>query len=248
MPSIFISGAAAGIGKAVAERFLLENWTVGAYDIAEVDYDHPNLIKGHLDVTDAASWEAALADFASHTDGTIDIVDNNAGVLIAGALAGLAPADVATQINVNCLGITLGAQAAKKYLRQGSTLVNMASASAIYGQPGIATYSASKFYVVGLSESLSLEWRKDKIRVIAMWPLWAKTTLAQNDAVSVKRLGVRITPEQVADAIWRATHPDNRWQRGRVHYGVSPTDKLLYFSRKLVPSRVARRITQLIAG
>lgn len=248
MPAIFISGAAAGIGKAVAERFLEEGWTVGAYDIADIDYQHPHLITGHLDVTSAKSWDKALADFTAHTGGTIDVLDNNAGVIAAGPLSDIAPEAVAHQINVNCLGVTLGAQAAKKYLPKGATLVNMASASAVYGQPGIATYSASKFYVAGLTEALNLEWRKDKIRVISLWPLWAKTALANNNATSIKRLGVRITPEQVADTVWRAVHPDNFWQQGRIHYGVSPTDKLFYIARKLVPIRVARRVNQLIAG
>lgn len=248
MPSIFISGAAAGIGKAVAERFLQEGWIVGAYDITDISYQHPQLITGYLDVTNAESWETALAEFTTHTNGTIDVVDNNAGVIAAGSLVDTTPVEVANQINVNCLGVTLGAQAAKKYLSQGATLVNMASASAVYGQPGIATYSASKFYVAGLTEALSLEWRKDKIRVIALWPLWTKTALANNNAISVKRLGVHITAEEVADTVWRAVHPDNFWQRGRIHYGVSPTDKLFYIARKLVPNRVARRVNQLIAG
>lgn len=248
MPSIFISGAAAGIGKAVAERFLQEGWIVGAYDIADINYHHPQLITGYLDVTSAESWETALAEFTTHTGGTIDVVDNNAGVIAAGPLSDISPTAVANQINVNCLGVTLGAQAAKKYLSKGATLVNMASASAVYGQPSIATYSASKFYVAGLTEALSLEWCKDKIRVISLWPLWAKTALAKNNAVSIKRLGVRITPEQVADTLWQAVHPDNFWQRGKIHYGVSPTDKLFYIARKLAPNRIARRVTQLIAG
>ncbi|TWT19019.1 SDR family oxidoreductase [Corynebacterium canis] len=248
MRSVFISGAGAGIGRAVAEKFLAAGWMVGAYDINPVDYHHKNLVKGHLDVTDAASWDAALADFVRHTGGTIDVVDNNAGVLVDGPLETLTPDQVQAQINVNCSGVTLGARAAKRYLHRGSTLVNMSSASAIYGQPGIAVYSATKFYVAGLTEALNLEWSRDKIRVVAVWPLWAKTELADVKAPSARRLGVRITPEQVADVVWEAVHPANRWRRGHIHYGVSRLDKLLYRSRKLSPSRVARLLTRVVAG
>jgi hypothetical protein len=55
MSTIFISGAARGIGRAIAKLFLDRGWIVGAYDIDTVDYTHPNLITGVLDVTDAQS-------------------------------------------------------------------------------------------------------------------------------------------------------------------------------------------------
>ena len=124
----------------------------------------------------------------------------------------------------------------------------MSSASAIYGQPGIAAYSATKFYVAGLTEALNLEWKKDKVRVVDVWPLWAKTSLADNGAASVKRLGVRIMPEDVAEVVWTAVNPPSRWARGKVHYGVSRLDKLMYLGRSLAPDRVTKTLTRLLAG
>lgn len=73
----------------------------------------------------------------------------------------------------------------------------MASASAIYRQPTIAVYPATKFYVAGLTEDLSLKWRGDDIRVLDIWPLWVKTSLADVEVRSTRHLGVRLTPEQV---------------------------------------------------
>ncbi|RNE48275.1 SDR family oxidoreductase [Corynebacterium alimapuense] len=247
MPSIFISGAATGIGRAVAERFLAEGWTVGAYDIAPVTWSS-QVVSGHLDVTNADSWAAALADFSEHTGGSIDVVDNNAGVIAAGRLAQQTPTELQNIIEVNCLGVTLGAHAAHQYLCGGGQLVNMASASAIYGQPEIAAYSASKFYVAGLTEALDLEWRGDGIRVVDIWPLWAKTSLAEVEAGSVRKLGVKITPEQVADVVWMAVHPRGRWARGKLHYGVSKLDKALYFGRSISPDRVSRLLTRVLTG
>ena len=196
MSTIFISGAARGIGRAIAELFLDQGWIVGAYDIDTVDYTHPNLITGVLDVTDAQSWQTALAEFAAHSPAhTITVVVNNAGVLTSGGIADISPAAIEHQISVNCTGIALGAHAAFPHLRTGSTLVNMGSASAIFGQPTIAVYSATKFFVAGLTEALSLEWAKHRIRVIDLWPLWAKTDLSSHaNAGSIKRLGVHITP------------------------------------------------------
>lgn len=249
MSTIFISGAARGIGRAIAEVFLDRGWIVGAYDIDTVDYTHPNLITGVLDVTDAQSWQTALAEFAAHSPtSTITVVVNNAGVLTSGNIADISPAAIEHQISVNCTGIALGAHAAFPHLRTGSTLVNMGSASAIFGQPTIAVYSATKFFVAGLTEALSLEWAKHHIRVIDLWPLWAKTDLSSHtNAGSIKRLGVHITPNQVAHRVWEAIHPHNRWQAGKLHYGVSVADTVLYYARRLAPTRVAHRITQLVA-
>lgn len=247
MPSIFITGAAGGIGRAVAEKFLAAGWTVGAYDINPVTWSS-DVHAGLIDVRDASSWDAALADFAAVAGGRIDVVDNNAGVIVDGPLAESGPEELARLIDVNCLGVTLGARTALPYLRGGGTLVNMSSASAIHGQPGIAAYSASKFYVAGLTEALSLEWRKEGVRVVDVWPLWAKTTLAEVQAASVRRLGVRITPEQVAEVVYRAATAKGWWRRGKVHYGVSALDRALYLGRSLAPDRMTRLLTGVLAG
>ncbi|MBZ8177481.1 SDR family oxidoreductase [Corynebacterium sp. 3HC-13] len=250
MQNIFISGGASGLGLSTAKKFLAEGWRVGVYDLVDCDLQHENLVVGRLDVTQPDSWEAALADFTAVTGGQLDILDNNAGVIRDGSVADLKPADISLQVQVNAYGVTLGARAAYPYLKKtpGSHLVSMASASGIYGQPEIATYSATKAYVGAMTEALGLEWRKDDIRVIDIWPLWAKTSLAETSATSARRLGVHITPEQVAERIWVATHPKNAWQRGRIHYGVSPLDEVLYRARHMAPDRVARIINKALSA
>lgn len=249
MNSVFITGAANGIGLATARRFLDEGWLVGAFDIAEVPLKHPNLVAGHLDVTGSESWEHALAEFAARSDGQIDVLHNNAGVIVEGPLSEEDPDALRRIVEVNVLGVTLGARAGYPYLHAArGQLVNMSSASAVYGQPGIAAYSATKFYVGGLTEALGLEWRREGIRVIDVWPLWAQTSLADNGAASVRRLGVRITAEEVADVVWNAVHPRGRFARGKVHYGVSTLDRLMSAAGQLAPTRVARFLTRLVAG
>ncbi|GAC70416.1 SDR family oxidoreductase [Gordonia soli] len=255
MSSIFISGGAAGIGLATAERFGREGWTVGVYDVdkdalSKVKANHPNWIVGELDVRDPEQWEQALADFTSHTDGTLDVLDNNAGVLVAGDIDQISAGAIKTQIDIDVLGVTLGAQAAYKYLKAtpGSHLVNIASASAIYGQPGIATYSAAKFYVAGLTEALELEWEPKGIRVVGIWPLWAKTALADNDAKTTKTLGVRITPEQVAEKVWESVHPTPRDLRiHRTSYSVGVQTTVLANVAKFAPNFASRLINKLLA-
>lgn len=255
MPSIFITGGAAGIGLATAERFGREGWTVGVYDVDRaaldaVQEEHPDWITGELDVREHEQWVRALEEFTSRTGGTLDVLDNNAGVLVAGDLDRISPEAVKAQIDIDVLGVTLGAQAAFPYLKAtpGSHLVNIASASAIYGQPGIATYSAAKFYVGGLTEALELEWQKYDIRVVGIWPLWAKTALAQNDAKSTQTLGVRITPEQVADKVWQSVHPtalDRRLRR--TAYSVGAQTTALANLAKVSPNFATRLVNKFLS-
>lgn len=253
--SIFVSGGASGLGRQVAIKFHQAGWIVGAYDVdeaklAELKARYPEIHVGPLDVTDADQWDKALADFTSHTGGRLDVLDNNAGIIADGDITVQTPRQIAAQVSVNCTGLTLGARAAHKYLKAtpGAHLVNMGSASAIYGQPHIAVYSASKFYVAGMTQALDLEWRKDDIRVVALMPLWAKTKLADVEAASTKRLGVHITPDEVANKVWEAVHPEGVRSRLRRFYSVSTMDLLLRYGARFSPAYISRLVNGIIAG
>ncbi|OCH81890.1 SDR family oxidoreductase [Gordonia sp. UCD-TK1] len=255
MPSIFITGGAAGIGLATAERFGRDGWTVGVYDVdadalAKVKADHPDFITGTLDVREPEQWADALAEFTSHTGGTLDVLDNNAGILHEGQIDHITPDQIKRQIDIDALGVALGAQAAYPYLKKtpGAHLVNIGSASAIYGQPGIAVYSATKFFVAGLTEALELEWEHDDIRVVSIWPLWAKTALATGGAKSTKTLGIRITPEQVAEKIWESVHPTRQDRLlHRTSYSVGAQTLFLQNAAKFIPNFLNRAVNKYIA-
>ena len=255
MPSIFITGGAAGIGLATAERFGRDGWTVGVYDVdadalAKVKADHPDFITGTLDVREPEQWAEALAEFTSHTGGTLDVLDNNAGILHEGQIDHITPDQIKRQIDIDALGVALGAQAAYPYLKKtpGAHLVNIGSASAIYGQPGIAVYSATKFFVAGLTEALELEWEHDDIRVVSIWPLWAKTALATGGAKSTKTLGIRITPEQVAEKIWESVHPTHQDKLlHRTSYSVGAQTLFLQNAAKFIPNFLNRAVNKYIA-
>lgn len=245
MRSVLVTGGSAGIGRATVDRFLAEGWLVGAYSRRGLPgVSHPSLVSGVLDVQEPDSWSAALEDFASHTGGGLDVLVNNAGVIVAKDLADMSVSDILTQIQVNAAGPTLGAHLAYPYLRKGHDpqVVNLGSASAIYGQPDISVYGATKAYLGSLTEALNLEWRSAGIRVVDVWPLWTQTAMAECEATSVARMGAQITPERVAEVVWAAANPKNRWQRGKIHYGVSPRDKALYVGRKLSPDRLSRSV------
>ncbi|RAV34289.1 SDR family oxidoreductase [Corynebacterium heidelbergense] len=246
MDRIFISGAARGIGRATAEILAAQGNIVGAYDV-KGDFSWAaahgdRIISGTVDVTKPDSWEAALADFAERAGG-IDVLINNAGILYAGAFidAGSYDKDAATtSVNVN--GVLFGARAAYPYLRRSprGRLVNLSSAAAIVGTPEMATYSASKFAVLGLTEALNLEWEQEGIEVRCVLPLYAQTQMLDGiSTTGTRRLGVRLQPEDVAAEVVRAA-TDRRRTPVKVHFPAGWQAKLLHAGAHFSPPWLTR--------
>lgn len=212
-PAVLITGAAAGIGRAIAARFAKAGWTVGLYDIdadavrntaAEIG---GTTLTGAFDVTEAAGWEQALKEFTEAT-GRLDLLVNNAGILYSGAFGDI-PLDRQHRIvDVNIKGVLNGCHTALPHLRRtpGSQVINIASASAIYGQPGLATYAATKAAVRSLTEALDLEWRHHGIRVHDLLPMFVATDM-MNDVTQGSKssgtLGVHLTADDIAESVWR---------------------------------------------
>jgi NAD(P)-dependent dehydrogenase (short-subunit alcohol dehydrogenase family) len=258
---VFVSGAAAGIGLATAELFARSGWIVGIYDrdvagaIAARDRlriatSSDRIAAGALDVTQPEHWERALAEFASFAGGSLDVLVNNAGVLAAGNFESIDIARHRQIVETNVFGTIAGAYAALPYLRAaaGSRVINLASASAIYGQPDIATYSASKFAVRGFTEALQIEWRRYDIAVRAIWPIFVKTAMvADNPGMrAIERLGVRLGPEDVAAAIARvvALPQSDR----RTHFPVGAQARLAMLLARITPSTWTQTINAKLAG
>jgi NAD(P)-dependent dehydrogenase (short-subunit alcohol dehydrogenase family) len=264
-PAVLVSGSAAGIGRATVERFARAGWLVGVYDIDDAGVERAArevadahgedaVVGGHLDVTEPAQWEAALAGFTEASGGRLDVLVNNAGVLHGGRFAEVPLAAHRRTIEINVQGTINGCHAAHPYLRAtpGACVVNLCSASAIYGQAELASYSASKFAVRGLTEALELEWRKEGIRVRAVWPLFVATAMTDGlHIASTDALGVRLTAEDVAEEVFAAALPRTgrlaRVLPPRVHTAVGRPAKALAVAADLVPSFVSREVNRRIA-
>jgi short-subunit dehydrogenase len=152
-------------------------------------------------------------------------------------------------IDINFYGTLAGLHAAFDYLRNtpGAQVVNLCSASAIYGQPELAVYSATKFGVRGITEALELEWSRYGIRVMAMWPLFVATAMVDGmETGSTKSLGVHLTPNDVAEAIYSATHPGRSWPP-RVHYPVGRQTKVLAALSQVSPNWVQRLMNKTVS-
>lgn len=254
-PSIFITGAAAGIGRATARRFAAQGWCVGLYDVdaAGVQRLRDELggtaISGVLDVTDASAFAAAVDDFCAQAGGGLDVMFNNAGILSVGAFESIAAARHHAIVDVNLKGVINGSLAALPHLakRAGSRLINMSSASAIYGAPDYASYSASKFAVKGLTEALDIEWQRHGIRVMDVLPLFVNTAMvtAIEQPASIATLGVHLSAEDIAETVWTAA----QW-RGyrRIHWYPGWRTRLMALANKLGPSRLNRVVVAHLSG
>lgn len=248
--SVFITGAAAGIGRATARKFADRGWFVGAYDVDEVglatlaDELGSRVRTGHLDVTDAEEMSARITEFVEAADGRLDVLVNNAGVMAAGLFQDVALEAQHRMIDINCKGVINGLYAAYPHLLStpGAVAVNLASASAIYGQAELAVYSATKFFVRAMTEALDLEWARDDIRVIAMWPLFVQTAMVDGVRTgTTDSLGVKLTADDVADAILDAVTPS--WLRRRlhqVHFAVGTQTKVLAAASRFSPAWLSR--------
>ena len=246
MHNILITGAASGIGAATARLFHRQGWSVGLLDIdrgalTALAEELGGAWHQVLDVTDGDAVREALEAFCANHDGQLRLLFNGAGILRCGPFAELALEEHTRTLNINVLGLLNLCHAAFPYLKRtaNAQVINMSSASAQYGVPTMASYSASKFAVRGLTEALELEWRGHGIRVGDLMPLFVATPMVASQRVTppvMRRLSVKLNAEQIAQAAWQQAHGPT------VHRPVGWQFRLLYLSGQLAPAWMNRLV------
>lgn len=256
MKTAAITGATAGIGRTTAVRFDRAGYRVAAYGRNRKALDElreqlrPEAVVDSLEVQDADAWATRLGELAEHTGGKLDVLINNAGILSSGRFAEIPLKDQRRIIDVNVGGTLNGCHSAYPYLRatQGAQVINVCSASAMYGQAELATYSTSKFAIRGLTEALDLEWAADDIRVCAVWPLFVDTDMVDGlDTGSTRTMGISLSADDVADAILKIAQGRPRLPHGP-HFSVGGQAKALMTLASVTPSWVLREINRRATG
>jgi NAD(P)-dependent dehydrogenase (short-subunit alcohol dehydrogenase family) len=184
--TVVITGAASGMGRALAQRLSAQGSPV-----ALVDYDADGLaataasMKGpclteRLDVRDRDGQLAFAEKVAGWAPQSIGAVFNNAGVLVSAAVAEQAIEDDEWLLRINIDGVVHGAQAfVPLLLRQGSgAIVNTSSIYGLAGMPYHSAYCTSKFAVRGFTDSLRHELAGTGVRAVAVHPGFVKTDIA----------------------------------------------------------------------
>jgi NADP-dependent 3-hydroxy acid dehydrogenase YdfG len=203
--SVLVTGGARGIGRATVDRFARQGAAVAVGDLdgdlaQEVASGYGERVAGgHLDVTDRASWRSFL-DRVDHL-GPWDVLVNNAGIMPLGSLLKEPDAVTRAIIEVNVLGVINGTKAVVPGMveRGRGHVVNVASAVGRLAVADGATYSASKFAVVGFSEAMRAELAPRGIDVTVVLPTVVQTELAAGVPAAK---GVKpVTAEDVAKVI-----------------------------------------------
>jgi NAD(P)-dependent dehydrogenase (short-subunit alcohol dehydrogenase family) len=252
--AIFITGGGSGIGRAVAVYFGARGWRVGLADVNEVGLSETAALLPNgmahvykMDVRDRDAWISSLDDFTEEAGGRLDVLFNNAGIGTGGPFAQSTFDEIDRTIAINFTGVINGARIGHAYLARtpGSCLLNTASASAIYGSAGLATYSATKFAVRALTEALDGEWAADGIKVRDLVPSFIETPLLDGVAGGTNRsiretvtgAGLELTPvSDVAAAAWDAVHGD------KVHTYVGKTAKRMAFAARWMPGGLRKQM------
>src|SRR3954469_7505978 len=212
-----VTGGAQGLGQGMAEALAAAGAAVVIGDVNdELGAETARLIGKtgatagfvHLDVTDEASWEAAVAATVAELGG-LDVLVNNAGVEITSLVVDIDPADLRRMLEVNVVGTTLGMKHGLRAMRPGGAagtggaIVNVASVAATIAFPGIAGYSGTKSAVdrmtrIAAAESGRLGYG---VRVNCIYPGLVPTAMGMQLAVDCAELGLFDSPQAAVEAV-----------------------------------------------
>jgi NAD(P)-dependent dehydrogenase (short-subunit alcohol dehydrogenase family) len=207
-PSMLVTGAATGIGAAIATAAEGAGYRVGVIDVATPVELTDSMVDFRVSVADAGAVEMVFDQF-----GTPDVVVNNAGIVRFGPLVDLDVADWRAVLEVNLTGTFLVARAAaRRWIAEGrpGTIVNLTSINGVAAGPNAGAYGASKAAVALLTSQMALEWGQHGIRVNSVAPglidagmsspIYADpaTREARESKVPLGRLG---TSSDVADMV-----------------------------------------------
>jgi len=226
-----LTGAASGIGRALAIRLAAEGAQLAIADVNQAGLDEtaglsarPGVkVSTHIvDVSDRERMQAFVDEvIAEH--GRADLVINNAGVALGGTIEQLAIEDIEWLMSINFWGVVYGTKMFLPILRQQprAHIVNISSVFGIIGPPGQAAYSASKFAVRGFTEALRHEVKGGNVTVTCVHPGGIRTNIARNarpangaDYSAVQKeieffdKVARTPPEKAADVIVRGVLND----------------------------------------
>lgn len=184
MPSVLISGASRGIGRATALRLARAGWTVYATvrrladgEALLAEAGGSTITPLQLDVTDEAQIAALGGALPDH----LDAVVNNAGIVVSGPLETLSAADLREQFEVNVVGAVALTNLVLPRLRQAQgRIVFVSSLSGLISTPMTGAYNASKFAIEAIADAWRLELKPWGIKVVLVEPAMTDTDLWRN--------------------------------------------------------------------
>lgn len=170
-----VTGGAQGQGEAISRAFAAEGARVVIADVAkeagQALADELGAHFAHHDVSDPASW-TALVDDTNERFGPVDVLANNAGILLFGEIEKMPVEEVERLWRVNQMGVFLGMQAVTRTMRKngGGSIINASSVEGLAGMPGCTAYAATKWAIRGMTKCAAMELGPKGIRVNSVHP------------------------------------------------------------------------------
>jgi NAD(P)-dependent dehydrogenase (short-subunit alcohol dehydrogenase family) len=254
LKTVVITGVGSGIGKATCKLFLEKGWIVCGWDInednlksVEKQFVTERLVLECIDVTNYDQVVAGLKRALERCNGSIEVLFNCAGILLTGRFETLHNEEIKRLFEINILGTVNCIQAFLPFMREESGrshIINMSSASAIYGTPDFSVYSSSKFAIRGLTEALNIELEEYNIQVTDLMPSFVDTPMVRNLKTrpkSIEKLGVNLKAEDIAVAVW------NNLNHTKVHHILPVSVRFLSILGRLMPF-LNKRILKIISS
>jgi NAD(P)-dependent dehydrogenase (short-subunit alcohol dehydrogenase family) len=198
VPSVLITGAARGIGRATTLRLAAAGWDVIAGvrrpedGQALADAQPGRITPIALDITD----EAQVAALDSSLPAQLDAIVNNAGIVVGGPIEGLPPAELRRQLDVNVVAQAAVTQAVLPRLRTShGRIVFVSSLSGLISTPMTGAYNASKFALEGMADALRMELAPWKIAVVLVEPAQTDTDLWRHAEDALNETVASVSPE-----------------------------------------------------
>jgi short-subunit dehydrogenase len=216
---IVITGASSGIGEAAAEQFAKKgaNVVLVARRKEKLEQVEKKLAKHSVktlvqvcDVSDKAQVKQ-MSDKVIETFSQIDVLVNNAGFVIYGKVEELSIEDIESQMQTNYFGMVNCTKSfLPHFLKQNSGhIVNVASVGGSFSIPGVASYCATKFAMLGFSEGLHHELHGKNVGVTVVSPIMVRTSLFDHPSFknfTKHATGISLSSETVANAIIKAAN------------------------------------------
>jgi len=189
----YITGASKGMGLAIAKQLLLKSHKVAATSRSVSGFDsltgfQEQFLPLEVDLKSESSIAGSM-EKTVHNFGSIDVVVNNAGYGLGGALEELTAEEIAENFEVNFFAVVRVVQQALPYLRKQHSghIINISSIAGFAPGLGWSMYSAAKFAVSGLSEALANDLKPLGIKVTNVLPGWFRTNFAKPDSIAYNK-------------------------------------------------------------
>ncbi len=225
---VIVTGAAQGIGRAIAEAYSREGATVIAADLQETERDKIHFIR--TDVRKESDIQSLMAKVVEQF-GKIDVLINNAGKFEVTPPTELKLEVWDDIINTNLRSVFLCSREAAKYM-QGGAIVSLASTRAFQSEPYTEAYAASKGGIVALTHALARSFAEKGITVNCISPGWIETGdyEALREIDHAQHLSNRVgKPEDIARACLYLTQPENNFMTGtNLTIDGGMTKKMIY--------------------